>query len=62
MARARAMAMMSSERKPPPMPPSPAEAHTKIGDFTEVTVSNSDEDLRLVQATSARIDDRMLDG
>jgi hypothetical protein len=41
------MAMMSSERKPPSMLPSQVEAHTMIGDFTEITVSNSDEDLRL---------------
>jgi len=61
MAMAMAM-MMSSERKPPSMLPSQHEAHTMIGDFTEITVSNSDDDLRLVQATSARIDGRMLDG
>jgi len=33
-ARAMAMAMMSSERKPTSMPPSHDEAHTMIGDFT----------------------------
>ena len=43
-----AMAIMSSELKPPSMPPSQDEAHTMIGDFTEVTVSNSDNDLHLV--------------
>ena len=56
---ATAMAMMSSERKPPSMPPSQDEAHTMIGDFTEITVSNSDIDLHLVRVTSARLDGRM---
>jgi hypothetical protein len=46
---AMAMAMTSSERKPPSMPPSHDEAHTRIGDFTEITVSNSDNDLHLVR-------------
>jgi len=36
---AMAMVMMSSERKPPSMPPSQDEAHIMIGDFTEITVS-----------------------
>jgi len=53
------MAMMSMERKPPSMPPSQDEAHTMIGDLTEITVSNSDNDLRFVQVTSARLDCRM---
>jgi hypothetical protein len=48
MAMAMAMAMMSNERKLPSMPPSQDEAHTIIGDFTESTVSNSDDDLHLV--------------
>jgi hypothetical protein len=48
MAMAIAMAMMSSKRKPPSMPPSPDKAHTVIGDFTEITVSNLDNDLHLV--------------
>jgi len=52
---AMAMAMMSSERNPPSMPPSQDEAHTMIADFTEITVSNSDNDLHLVKATSARL-------
>jgi len=57
-----AMAMInSSERKPPSMPPSQHEAHTMIGDFTEITVSNSDNDLHLVRVTSARLDSRMPD-
>jgi len=55
------MAMMSSERKPPSMPPSQDEAHTMIGDFTEITVSNSDNDLHLVRVTSAGLDGRMPD-
>ena len=54
-----AMAMMISERKPPPMPPGQDGAHTVIGDFTKITVSNSDNDLHLVQVTSARLDGRM---
>jgi len=37
------------------------ETHTMIGDFTEITVSNSGDDLRLVRATSARLDGRMSD-
>ena len=32
-----------------------------IGDFTEITVSNSDDDLHLVRVTSARLDGRMPD-
>jgi len=56
-----AMAMMSSERKPLSTPPSQDEAHTMIGDFTEITVSNSDNDLHLVRVTSARLDGRMPD-
>jgi hypothetical protein len=61
MAMAMAMMMISSERKPPSMPPSQDEAHTMIGDFTEITVSNSDNDLYLVRVTSARLDSRMPD-
>jgi hypothetical protein len=60
-AMAMAMVMMSSERKPPSMPPSQDEAHTIIGDFTELTVSNYDNGLHLLRATSARFDDRMPD-
>jgi len=57
-----ATAMMnSSERKPPSMQPSQDEAHTMIGHFTEITVSNSDDDLHLVRVTSARLDGRMPD-
>jgi len=56
-----AMVMMSSERKPPSMPPSQDETHTMIGDFTEITVSNSDNDLHLVRVTSVRLDSRMPD-
>jgi hypothetical protein len=58
---AMAMAMTSSERKPPSMPPSQDEAHTMIGDFTEITVSNSDVVLHLVRVTSARLNGRMPD-
>jgi hypothetical protein len=56
-----AMAMMSSEQMPPSLPPSQDEAHTMIGDSTEITVSNSDHDLHLVRVTSARLDGQMLD-
>jgi len=45
---AMAMVMMSSERKPPSMPPSQDEAHTTIEDFTEITVSTSDNGQHLV--------------
>jgi len=55
MVMAMAMAMMISERKPPSLPPSQAETHAMIGDFTEITVSNSDNDLHLVLATCARL-------
>jgi len=41
----RAIPMMSSERKPPSMPPSQDQAHTMIGDFTGINVSTSDNDL-----------------
>ena len=58
---ATAMAMMSSERKPPSMPPNQDEAHIMIGDFTEITGSNSDTDLHFVQVMSARWDSRMPD-
>jgi hypothetical protein len=58
---AMAMAMMSSEQKPPSMPPSHDKAHTMIGDVTEITVSNSHNDLHLVRVRSARLDTRMPD-
>jgi len=58
---AMAMVMMSSERKPPSMPPSQHETHTMIGDFTQITVSNSDDDRHLVRVTSARLNGRMPD-
>ena len=48
MAMAMAMVMISSEQKPPSMPPSQDETPTIIGDFTKITVSNSDDDLHLV--------------
>jgi hypothetical protein len=56
-----AMAMMSTERKPLSTPPSQDKAHTMIGDFTEITVLNSDNDLHLVWVTGARLDGRMAD-
>ena len=57
-----AMAMiMSNKRKPPSMPPSQDVAHTMIGDFTKTAVSNSDNDLHVVQVTSARLNSRMPD-
>jgi hypothetical protein len=58
---AMAMAMMRSERKPPWIPPSQDEAHTMIGDITEVTVSNSNNGLHLVRVTSATLDSQMPD-
>jgi len=61
MAMAIAMGMLSSERMPPSMPPSQDEARTIIGDFTEITVSNSDNDLHILQVTIARLDGRMPD-
>jgi len=45
--------MMSSERKPPSMLPSQDEAQTMIGYFTEITVSNSDNHLHMVQVACA---------
>jgi hypothetical protein len=55
------MAMMSSEWKPPPMAPSQDEAHTMLGDVTEIAVSNSDNDIHFVQVRSARLDGQMPD-
>jgi hypothetical protein len=45
---AMAMAMMSSEPKPPSMLPSQDETLTIIGDPTKITVSNSDNGLHLL--------------
>jgi predicted amidohydrolase len=61
MAMAIAMAMMGCERKPASMPPSQDEANTTVGDFTEITVSNSDNELHLIRVTSARLDGWMPD-
>jgi hypothetical protein len=61
MAMAMAMAMMSCERKSLSMPLSQDETHTVIGDITDITRSNSENDQLLVQATSARFDGRMPD-
>jgi len=58
---AMAMVMMSSERKPPSMPPSQDEAHTMIGDFTKITVYNSNDGQLFIRVTSARLDGRMPD-
>jgi len=50
------MAMtMSNKRPPPSMLPSQDDAHTMIGDFTRINVSNSNDNLHLVQPTSARV-------
>jgi len=54
-----AMVMMSSERMSPSAPPSQVEAHTINGDFTESSVANSNNDLQVVQATSAWLDGQM---
>jgi len=59
MAKAKAMAMvmvmLGSEHKPPSMRPSQDEAHPTIGDFNEIAVANSDNDLHLIRVTSARL-------
>jgi len=55
------MAMMSRERKPQSMPKCQDETHTMIGEFTEITVSNSNNDLHMLQVTIARLDGRMPD-
>jgi len=46
---------MSRERKLPSMPLSQDKAHTMLGVFTEITVSNSDNDLHLVRVMSGRL-------
>jgi hypothetical protein len=48
-------------QSPMAMPTSQDEAHTKIVDFTKITVSNSDNDLHLVRLMSARLDSWMPD-
>jgi len=58
---ARVMMMMCPKGKQSSMPPSQDLAHTMIGDFTESTMSDSDNDLHLVRVTSARLDGRMMD-
>jgi len=55
------IAKMSSQRRPPLMPPSPDKAHLITRDFTEITVSNSDNDLYIVQAKYERFDCPMRD-
>jgi len=52
-----AVVIMNSERKPPSMPPSQDEAHSTIGDFTEITVSISNNDVHLVRVSSERLDE-----
>jgi len=47
--------MMSSEWKPPSMPKSQDTTDTIIGKFTEITVSNSDNDLYLVGVKNPRL-------
>jgi len=41
--------------------PDPLLTLTMIGDLTEITVYNSDNDLHLLRVTSARLDGRMPD-
>ena len=53
--------MMSTEGKQSSMPPSQDWSHTMIGDFTETTMSDSDNDLQLVRVTGARLDGQMPD-
>jgi len=55
------MVMVTSEWKSPSILPSQDEAHAMIGDFTEIPVSNSDNDLHLVRVTNAGLDGRMPD-
>ena len=55
------MVIRSSEWKPPSMPLSQDKADAMIADFTEITVTNSDNDLHLVQGTSAILDGQMPD-
>ena len=56
-----AMAMPGRERKPPSMTWSHDETHSMIRDFTEITGSNSDNDLRFVRVMCARLDGHMPD-
>jgi len=53
--------MMISDGKPPSMVLSPYETHTVIGDFTHLAVSNSDNNLHLLEATSTRFGGQMPD-
>jgi len=55
------MMMMISEQNPPSMLPSHDEGHTIIGDFTKITVSDSDYDLHLVRVTCERLNGWMPD-
>jgi len=55
------MALMSSEQKPSLLPPSQDETHSIIGDITEITASNSDNDLHWIRVTSARFAGQMPD-
>jgi len=56
-----AMAMPGREWKPPSVTWSKDDTHTMIGDFTEITGSNSDNDLRFVRVMCARLDGHMPD-
>jgi hypothetical protein len=58
---AMAMALMCSEWKPPSMLKIQDNTYTMIANFTEITVSNSDNDLHLVQVMSARLEGWMPD-
>jgi hypothetical protein len=55
------MVMMSNKRKPLSMPPSQDQAHTIIGNFADITVSNSGNHLHVVRVTSVILDGRMPD-
>jgi hypothetical protein len=46
--------ILTTKEKPPMMPPSQDKAHTMIGDFAIIAVSNSDNELYLVTTTSTR--------
>jgi len=55
------MTMISNVHMPLSMPQSHDQGHTKLKDFTEIMVSNSNNDLPLEAVTSARLDGRRPD-
>jgi len=57
--RAMAIVMMSSEKKPPFLPPRHGEAHTMLGDVIAVSVCHSYNDLHWVRVTTSRLNGTM---